>query len=105
MKTIETNLSIIIADGMTNAGTKMALAMKEEMRRYNYQIIATDLLDAWLAELRAKQEALRTEHPQWKPLAIDLCGIGRGNTRWLCLNGEAVARVVKPRGEIVRNKK
>lgn len=100
MRTIETNRAYIDASNQTNAGTKMALAMKEELRKYNYQIIATDLLDKWLEELRHKQDELLAEH-KWKPVELRLSALAHCNIRWLHIDRECVARIVPLQGEIV----
>lgn len=99
MKTIETNLAYIDASNQTNAGTKMALAMKEELRKYNYHIIDRNLLDTWLEELRHRQDELLTQH-NWIPVDIWLSSLEHCDVQWLYIARECVARIVPLKGEL-----
>jgi len=99
MKTKKTNIYYIDASGMTVAGTKMVQALKEELRKRNHHIIAAELLPTWLEELRVMQDELLTRH-NWKRVDIRLESMGGGNTRWLQFDGETVARIIRPLGEL-----
>ncbi|GEM_PF-3423979 len=100
MKIIKTNIYYIDATGMTQNGTKMALAMKEVLRKYNGHIIAGDLLNKWLKELRAKRDELQAEHPTWKSVNIRLEGMAGNNVCWLSIGGELTAHIYRTLGEI-----
>lgn len=100
METRVTNLMYIDLGIQHNRGTKMAHALKDELRKYDHHVIAADQKNKLLEELKAVQSRLSLEHSMWRPCKIELKG-ANGNNLWLYLDGDCVATIVKVRGELV----
>ncbi|MCR5362436.1 MAG: hypothetical protein K6E73_10590 [Bacteroidales bacterium] len=100
MTTRVTNLMYIDLGIQNNRGTKMAHALKDELRKYDHHVIAADQKNKLLEELKAVQSRLSLEHSMWRPCKIELKG-ANGNNLWLYLDDDCVATIVKVRGELV----